>query len=326
MVGSHLLLQLALTNTKVRAIYRTEVKREEVKKIFSYYIENPTAIFNQIEWVLADILDIPKLEIAFQEVTHVYHAAAYISFDPKDFKKLHRINTEGTANIVNLCLHHQIKKLCYVSTIGAIGRSMTGEESTEETEWNNEHANVYALSKYSAEIEVWRGSQENLPVVIVNPGVILGPGFWESGSGSLFSTVNKGYSFYPPGGSGFVTVNDVVSLMMKLMESNIIGERFIVVAKNLTYKEIMGKVAVELGKKVPHKPLKIWQLKIGRYVDYLGSLITGRKRRITKNSIYSLKNPQVYDSDKIRNALNFEFEDLDNIIKRSSQFFMAEHS
>ncbi len=326
LVGSHLLLQLVLSNTKVRAIYRSEAKLSAVKKVFSYYVENSIAVFEKIEWVQADILDIPKMETAFQEVTHVYHAAAYISFDPKDFKKLQRINTEGTANIVNLCLHHHIKKLCYVSTIGTIGRSAKGEKSTEETDWTNEHINVYALSKYSAEIEVWRGAQENLPVVIVNPGVILGPGFWEGGSGSLFSTVNKGYSIYPPGGTGFVTVNDVVNVMIKLMNSGIVGERFILVAKNLTYKEIMGKVAIELGLKPPHKCLKIWQLKIGRFFDYLGSLIAGRQRRITKNSIFSLQNPQIYDNAKVKNTLNFEFEDLEDTIKRSSQLFLEEHA
>ena len=259
-------------------------------------------------------------------MTHVYHAAAFISFDPKDLKKLQRINTEGTANIVNLCLFHHIKKLCYVSTIGTIGRSAKGGQSTEETVWTNEHTNVYALSKYYAEIEVWRGSQENLPVVIVNPGVVLGPGFWKSGSGSLFSTVNKGYTFYPPGGTGFVTVIDVAKVMRKLMDSSIVNERFIVVAKNLNFKQIMVKVAVELGKKPPHKRLKIWQLKIGRYVDYLVSLITGNKRRITKNSIYSLKNPQAYDNSKVRNTLHLEFEDLDTTIKLSSRYFLAERS
>lgn len=326
LVGSHLLLELALTKTKVRAIYRSKSKLEEVKKIFSYYVRNPSDLFNHIEWVQGDILDIPKLETAFQNIMYVYHAAAFISFDPRDFKKLQRANTEGTKNIVNLCIHHQIKKLCYVSTIGTIGRSAGDEEATEENKWTDEHTNVYALSKYLAEMEVWRGSQENLPVVIINPGVILGPGFWKTGSGSLFGTVHKGYSYYPPGGTGFVSVSDVVGLLVKLMESDIKNERFITVAKNLSFNKIMGKIAIELGKKPPYKALKIWQLEIGGYIDFLISLVLGKKRRITKNSIYSLKNPEVYDSNKIKRALDFDFEPLEKIIKLSSQYFLDEHS
>jgi nucleoside-diphosphate-sugar epimerase len=326
LVGSHLLLELVLKGTKARAIYRSADKLENVKKVFSYYVENPSEIFNKIEWVQGDILDIPKLELAFKDVTRVYHAAAFISFDPKDFKKLKRINTEGTTNIVNLCIDHKIEKLCYASTIGTISRGAKGAVLTEENEWSDEHANVYALTKYSAEMEVWRASQENVPVVIINPGVILGPGFWDTGSGSVFSTVNKGYSYYPPGGTGFVSVSDVIKIMIGLMESHIRTERFIIVGENLSFKEIMTKIALKLGKKPPRKRLKIWQLQIGRYVDAFASLITGRKRKITKNSIYSLKYPKVYSSAKIKNALNFEFEPLEKTIKLSSRHFLAKES
>lgn len=326
LVGSHLLLELALMKTKVRAIYRSKAKLERVKKIFSYYVENPVDIFNQIEWVQGDILDIPALEAAFENVDYVYHAAAFISFDPKDFKKLQRVNMEGTKNIVNLCIHYQIKKLCYVSTIGTIGRNAAGKQANEQNEWTNEHTNVYALSKHLAEMEVWRGSQENLPVAILNPGVILGPGFWETGSGSLFTTVNKEYSYYPPGGTGFVSVSDVSQLMVKLMESTILNERFIVVGENLSFKEIMSKIAIELGKKPPYKLLKIWQLQIGRYFDFFASLVTGKKRKITKNAIYALKHPEVYNNDKIRKALNFKFESLEKSIKLCCQYFIEENS
>lgn len=326
LVGSHLLLELALKNSKLRAIYRSKDKLEVVKKVFSYYVEDSMTIFDKIEWVQGDILDIPKLELAFKDITHVYHAAAFISFDPKDFKKLKRINTEGTTNIVNLCIHHQIKKLCYVSTIGTISRGAKGAKLTEQNEWTDEHANVYALTKYSAEMEVWRASQENVPVVIVNPGVILGPGFWESGSGTFFSTVHKEYSYYPPGGTGFVSVSDVVQVMINLMESDIKTERFITVAENLSFKEIMTKIAITLGKEPPRKKLKIWQLQIGRYADFLRSLVTGRKRTITKNAIHSLKHPKAYSSDKIKNTLNFEFEDLEKSIALSSKYFLKEQS
>ncbi len=244
LVGSHLLLELALTNTEVRAIYRTESKLDNVKKVFSYYTPNPQTIFDKIEWIKADILDIPALEIAIEGIDYVYHAAALISFDPNDFDRLKKVNIEGTANIVNLCLSHQVRKLCYVSTIGTIGRSLTNKEATEDSEWTDQNTNVYARTKYAAEMEVWRGSQEKLEVVIVNPGVIVGPGFWETGSGKLFKTANKEYNYYPPGGTGFVTVSDVVNTMIGLMTSNIVGERFILVSKNLSFKDILTRITL----------------------------------------------------------------------------------
>lgn len=324
MVGSHLLVQLVLSGTKVRAIYRTPKKLKEVRKVFSYYNKDPEAIFNKINWVNADILDIPALEIAFTDIKRVYHAAAFISFDPNDFDALQKTNVEGTANIVNLCLAYNIKKLCYVSTIGTIGRSLAGDEATEENEWTEQQVNVYARTKHAAEMEVWRGAQENLKVVIVNPGVIIGPGFWETGSGKFFKTANKQQGYYPPGGSGFVAVSDVVKVMVSLMQSDVAGERFIVVSENLSFKEILNKIATAINKKPPTKALSILQLKIGRYLDFLANVFTGSERQLTKNTLYSLQNREVYNSDKIKKILNFEFEAMEESIQFSAKQFIGE--
>ena len=190
---------------------------------------------DKIEWVQADILDIEALHALFKDVEYVYHCAALISFDPKDYPRLVKINIEGTANIVNLCLEHHIKKLCYVSSIAAIGPSPKGLEATEDNEWSDSNVSVYGLTKHDAELEVWRGSQEGLPVVVVNPGVVLGPGFWNSGSGTFFKYASKEKKSFIPGGTGFVTIHDVVNAMVMLMESQIVRERFILVNKNLTY-------------------------------------------------------------------------------------------
>ncbi|SIP94434.1 NAD-dependent epimerase/dehydratase family protein [Maribacter ulvicola] len=326
LVGSHLLLKLSMDHEKIRALYRSKDKLAQVKKIFSYYSDNSTTLFNRIDWVQGDILDIPSLENALKNITHVYHCAAYISFNPSDFKKLERINREGTANIVNICIAEGIKKLCHVSTIGTIGRTLNGEQADEETEWIRQNTNPYAITKQLAELEVWRGAQENLEVVIVNPGVILGPGFWNSGSGSFFTTAAKGYNYYPPGGSGFVTINDVTNIMIALMNSDIYNERFILVAKNLTYEQILKKIALAMDKKPPTKALKFWQLKIGKIADIIKNILTGSPRTITKNTIYGLKHPTTFNNEKIKNTLGMEFDSLDEQIKFSSKLFISEHS
>ncbi|MDB2606724.1 NAD-dependent epimerase/dehydratase family protein, partial [Zobellia sp.] len=233
LVGSHLLLKLVQTGNSVRAIHRKGSNLKRVVKVFGYYTEDAQSLFNKIDWVEADITDTPALEIAFDQITHVYHTAALISFDPTNFDILEKINTEGTANIVNLCIANSIEKLCYTSTIGAIGKSLESTMASEENEWTPREANVYGLTKQAAEMEAWRGSQEGLSVVMVNPGVIIGPGFWHSGSGDLFTVAKKGYRFYPPGGTGFITVRDVVKMMVSLMDSQITNERYIAVAENL---------------------------------------------------------------------------------------------
>ncbi|TMM59385.1 NAD-dependent epimerase/dehydratase family protein [Maribacter algarum] len=325
LVGAHLLLHLLQKGMPVRAIHRKGSDLKRVEKVFGYYSENASELFAKIEWVVADLNDIPDLQLAFNDIQYVYHAAALISFNPSDYKKLLKINAEGTANIVNLCVANDIKKLCYVSTIGTIGKSIGDAPATEENEWNDLNVNVYALSKYEAEMEVWRGSQEGLSVVMLNPGVILGPGFWETGTGALFTAANKGYSFYPPGGTGFITVHDVIKMMTLLMESQIENERFIAVAENLTFQEILTRLTTSLGKSAPKKKLKYWQLEMGRIGDLIWSTLTGNPRKITKSSIHSLKHRDFYENQKIREALDFTFESLDPTLTFSCRLFLEEN-
>lgn len=325
LVGAHLLWHLVQNQGVVRAIHRKGSQLQQVEKVFSYYTPNATEFFQKIEWVLADITDIPALERAFAGIEYVYHAAAMISFDPNDFRSLMKINAEGTTNIVNLSIAHSVKKLCYVSTIGTIGRSPNGEASNEESEWNTDYINVYAQSKYAAEMEVWRGSQEGLAVVMVNPGVILGPGFWNTGTGALFRTAYKGYRFYPPGGTGFVSVHDVVGMMTHLMNSNLINERYIAVAENLTFQEILSRMCPLLGQSPPSKKLKFWQLELGRVVDLFWNFITRSGRKITRAAIHSMKHRDDYSNTKAKEALDFEFESLDPVIAFSCARFMEEY-
>jgi nucleoside-diphosphate-sugar epimerase len=309
----------------VRAIHREGSYLQSVEKVFSYYEENATELFQKIEWVLADVNDIPALEKAFIDIEHVYHAAAMISFDPGDFRQLMKVNAEGTSNIVNLCIQNSIKKICYVSTIGTIGRSPNGSAADEESEWSDDTINVYAQSKYAAEMEVWRGSQEGLSVVMVNPGVIIGPGFWNTGTGALFKTASKGYRYYPPGGTGFVSVHDVIRMMTFLMDSPFSNQRYIAVTENLKFKEILSRMCPLLGKSKPSTKLRYWQLEIGRILDIFWDFFTDSGRKLTRAAIHSMKHRDHYSNKKAREELDFEFEPLDQVIEFSCERFREEN-
>ena len=326
LVGSHLMLHLLTKGASVKAIRRKNSNIQRVKEVFLYYHENSEVLFDKIQWIEADINDIPALELAFKEVTLVYHCAALISFDPSDFNSLQKINKKGTENIVNLCIDKNTKKLCYVSSIAAIGKSTTGELVNEENEWNDTYANVYASSKHFAEMEVWRGAQEGLSVVIVNPGIILGPGYWESGSGLLFKTAAKGMRYYFPGGTGFISVGDVVKIMDQLMDSPIKNERFIAVAENLSYKSILETISLGFNRASPKIGLKFWQLEIFWRMDWAMNLISNKKRKLTKKGLESLRYPQKYDNSKVKEALNIEYEQIQSCVSFSCQKYMEAHS
>ncbi|MEZ4855054.1 MAG: NAD-dependent epimerase/dehydratase family protein [Gelidibacter sp.] len=327
LVGSHLLYNLVSAKKHVKAIYRRAHKLESVKHVFSYYTDDFETLFNAIEWIEADINDVPTLAEAFNDVTYVYHCAAFVSFEPDKYHLLRKINIEGTANIVNLCVAHHIKKLCYVSSVAAIGHHQNAEELiTEETHWNPEEDNsVYAITKYGAEIEVWRGTQEGVATVIVNPGVIIGPGFWKNGgSSSLIRQVYKGFPYFANGSTGYVDVWNVVSIMTKLMESDIKNERFILVSDNLTFKEFNKKVAKGLGVAPAKKEASKLILELGWRLDWLKHKLFGKRRKLSKQLAKTARTVTLYDASKLKNTLNFKFNAIDDSIKKTSNLFLKD--
>ncbi|QYA24438.1 NAD-dependent epimerase/dehydratase family protein [Gramella sp. MT6] len=327
LVGAHLLYELAQKYERLRAAIRPTSDIRLVRKVFGYYSDSATAdiLFNKIDWVQADINNIPALEEAFNGVEYVYHCAALISFDPSDEKKLRKINIEGTANIVNLCISNKIKKLCYVSSVAAIGSDLNAKEATETAKWNPEqHHNDYAISKYGAEIEVWRGTQEGLDAVIVNPGIIVGPGFWDSGSGKIFTRIDKGLRYHFPKISGFIGVKDVVKSMVKLMNSPIKNENYILVSENLSFKKVLKNTADYLNKPKPNKQLTKWMVTLGWIFQKIGSLF-GAKREITRSSINGLFSATYYSNSKIKTDLDFEFTPVNQVLMETAEIYRSEN-
>ena len=327
LVGSHLLYYLCIKHDRIRATYRSKQKIDAVKHVFSYYSEETDQLFSKIEWIEATLNDIPRLTEAFNNVTHVYHCAALVSFDPNEYFKLRTVNINGTANIVNLCVSHNVEKLCYVSSIAAVGPGELENEINEDTAWNPEaDHSVYAITKYGAEMEVWRGTQEGVDAVILNPGIVIGPGFWRSSSGSLFNTINKGLKYYTKGITGYVDIHDVVKCMILAMESSIINERYILISENLSFKTFAEKVAVQLGVEPPKKEAKNWLLQIAWRLDWLKYLFKRKRRKLTKNTAKSITSKRIFNNDKVRGQLNFDFISIDESIEQTSRLFLKDQS
>ncbi|WP_299777796.1 NAD-dependent epimerase/dehydratase family protein [uncultured Formosa sp.] len=322
LVGAHLLYKLASNKEKIRAIYRSEQKLEVVKKVFSYYTATVDPLFNSIEWIKADLLNIPDLNKTFKDVSHVYHCAALVSFDPNDYLILKRTNTQGTTNIVNLCLAHNIKKLCYVSSVATLGKSLTKDPITEETYWNpEEDNNVYAITKYGAEMEVWRGTQEGLHAVIINPGVILGGGNWNQGSGNLFKRVYNNLKYYTNGITGIVAVNDVVTIMIALMKTDVKNESYILVSEHWSFKQLLQTIATHLGVNIPKKSVQPWQAEMGWRLDWLRHKLTGKKRVLSRQIAQTINSKSTYSSDKITSLLHYKWTPIEDSIQVISKQF-----
>lgn len=322
LVGAHLLLHLiesrSIGSDKVRAIYRNFESIEKTKSLFSLYKKD--ILFDTIDWVQADIVDVPSLELAFNEIEFVYHCAAIISFDPKDEGLLRKTNIEGTANIVNFCLDKGVKKLCYISSTAALG-DLAAHESVinEESEWNPEKTHSdYAISKYGAEMEVWRGQQEGLAVIIVNPGVIIGSGFPEQGIGQLFKQVANGLSFYTMGSTGFIAVSDVVRITVQLTKSEIQNQRYTLISQNVVFRDLLNTMADALKVKRPTIHLTPFLMGVGWRIDWILSTVFRRKSKLTKAMAQASYLNNDHSNEKIKAELATEFLDVHQYIKEIS--------
>jgi len=322
LVGSHLLYHLLQSENSVKAIHQKTSDIAAVKKVFSYYTTNYETLFNKIIWLVAELNDVPALEIAFKDVTSVYHCAAFVSFNPADYKKMRRINIDGTTNIVNLCISNPIKKLCFVSSIAAVEKNIKNEIIDESESWNNEaEKSGYAITKYGAEMEVWRASQEGVDVVIVNPGVILGSGFWHKGSSNLFTKIKNGFNYYTEGVTGFIGVKDVVQIMQKLMQSTIKNERYILVAENVSFKTLFYQIADSLNKNRPKIKVTSFLSEFVWRLDWIKSKVTGKISLITKNSAKSSQSKYYFSSKKIETSLPYKFEKIESVIQNIGDNF-----
>lgn len=317
LLGSHLLFQLTNSDVQIKAIYREVEKIKTVEKIFSFY--DPINFKNRlkkIKWVHCDILDIISLEEELKSCKTVYHCAALVSFYRKDFYQLMKINREGTANIVNACLNNNISKICYVSSTAAIGSN--DDIVTEETKWKQSPSTSgYSISKYSAEKEVWRGVEEGLNAVIVNPCLLIGAGNWKESSMTIFKTIDDGLKFYTSGSNAFVDARDVAEIMEKLMNSDIKNERFLCIGENSSFINMLSIVAQNLNKKAPSIKVSKFLMKLTWLISGIVSKMIGKKPVITKETANSAFSNTIYDASKVKNALNFEFKSLEESISNA---------
>lgn len=306
LVGKELLQQLLDLGYHVRALYHSSPIEIE---------------HHHLETIKGDLLDVVLLEEAMQGITHVFHCAAIVSYDPSDRYRLLKMNVEGTANIVNACIDAKIQKLVHVSSVAAIGRNRHGEWVNESMQWSEKTNNsAYGKSKYYAEMEVWRGIGEGLQAVIVNPSLILGGDDWSTGSSAIFKSAYEEFPWYSEGVSGFVDVQDVARAMIMLMNSDITDERFILSGENCSFREIFTTIAQCFGKKPPHKKVTRFLAELVWRCEKLKGKISGKKPLLTKESARTSLSAVYFDHSKVLKFLpGFSFTPIRQTIERTCE-------
>lgn len=306
LVGSYIARKLIQEGHQVRALKRASTSLKLIADVAA-----------KIEWVEGDLLDTQPLLAHLQGVEVVVHAAAMVSFSSSEQEEMWKVNVEGTANLVNACLlTPSFKKFVHISSIAALGRTKKNTSINEELKWESSDENTYyALTKYQAELEVWRGSEEGLSVIVVNPSIVLGGGDWTNGSTALFKYIHDQKPFYPRGNLNYVDVRDIANAISQLLIQNIHNQRFILNGGNIPYKQFMEIVAAQWKINAPRYEVTPMMAEIAWRWEWLKSVFTGKKALITRETArMSSKNYQ-YETQKIQQTIGFQFTDLNDTIR-----------
>ena len=281
--------------------------------------------FNSVSWVEGDVLDIPFLIDTLEGFDCIIHVASIVTFSIKDRKKIIQVAKEGTANLVNIALGYNIKKFIHISSVAAIGRKKPVEIIDEKNIFSHsKYDTSYGLSKFLAEQEVWRGHAEGLNVTILNPSLILGCGRWGESSVQIFKKVYNGLQYYPAGITGWVDVHDVATAVINSMTMDHNGERFIISAENLSYKQVMNDIAQNLNVKGPQKVLNLTFAGIIWRIEAVRSYFTRTSPLISKETIYSTSVQSSYNNSKSKHKLEMTYRPLTKTINEVCSKFLRD--
>jgi dihydroflavonol-4-reductase len=271
----------------------------------------------------ADILDAVQLQESLKDVTQVVHAAAVVSFNPGRRKQIMENNIAGTRNVVNACLDNGVSRLLHISSVAALGRQKGQTVIDENNKWTDSSLNSsYAESKYLAELEVFRAQEEGLSTIIVSPSVILAPANWKKSSAQLFKYVWDEKPFYIDSHLNYVDVRDLTNIVVSLLESGIEGERFIVNAGNIPFVDFFKKVAQRFEKKSPSIRLRKGFLNVVAFTEKLRCRLSGTEPLITKETALLAGSHFIYDNQKIKNTLAFDFQSVDETVDWCCAYYL----
>jgi dihydroflavonol-4-reductase len=310
LVGSHIARRLLAEGYAVRALRRSSSRLEPLADIS-----------DRIEWIEGDLLDVALLQQALQGCQQVVHCAGMVSFSPKDAEPMYQTNVEGTTALVNAALAAGMERFVHISSVAAIGRPKRKGLVNEAQKWEKSPLNSwYGETKYLAELEVWRAHTEGLPVVILNPSVVLGPGPLDRSSTRLFGYVQQQHAFYPGGLINWVDVRDLCrAVVCSLQEEKGLGQRYIVSAGAVRYPELFGQMAECLEVSAPKFQANSVLTAGAYYLEKIKGLF-GKKEALISRETRVLSNLEIeFDNSKITNHFDLRFTPLQDTIRWTCQ-------
>jgi dihydroflavonol-4-reductase len=214
-------------------------------------------------YVYGDVTDRASLLTAFRDQDVIFHTAGVIAYRESERPLMDRVNVQGTQNVVDVCVELAIPRLLHISSVVAVGASITPAPLNEKSAYNISHLNMgyFETKRLAEKIVLTAAWNKKLHAVCVNPSTIYGFGDAKKGSRKTQVKVANGkFPFYTSGGVNVVAVEDVVDGAIKALEKGKSGERYILSSENLTIKDLFQTIADCAGVKAPQFLMPNWLL------------------------------------------------------------------
>ena len=310
-MGSSLVRELLKDGVEIRVLVRENSDTRNIDGL-------------DVEKTYGDIRDGESVKSALKGCDTFYQTAALFAFWVPDNKAFYDINVEGTKTSLNAALEQGVEKVVYTSTFAAVGFSGADKPANEDTEYNLwDTGNHYSRSKYLGEVEAKKFCEKGLPVVIVNPAMVIGVrDIKPTPSGEMILNVlNKKTPGYVDSGGNFVDVEDVARGHILAAQKGRIGERYILGNENLSMKDyfaLIGEVAgVEPPKRKMPYPLAITMA----YGFQFLSAIAKKPPVITPSMVRMIRSPAYFDCSKAVNELGLPQTPVRETVEKAVNWF-----
>jgi dihydroflavonol-4-reductase len=237
----------------------------------------------------------------FADIDVVFHLAGIVSFWRKHAELLFRVNGEGTEQVCLAARQAGVRRLIHISSVAAVGYNERGDEPIDEShsfDWSRVRHKHYMYSKHLAELAVQRACEQGLDAVIVNPGLMWGPGDRLNSEKLIRRVLARKMTACPPGGTNIVDVRDVARTLPAFCEKGRPGERYILGGFNLPFREVCQVIADAAGVPGPARTLPRFSKPLLYWLAWLNEGLRRQPPPLTADNIDSAFRYRYFSSGK----------------------------
>jgi dihydroflavonol-4-reductase len=283
---------------------------------------------SQLKIASGDVRMCDRVYAALNGCDRMYHVAATFSLDERRRTEVLADAEEGAAATLEAARRAGIDKIVMTSSTATLGCTTTPEELDESAAFNISQPMSYTQAKFGAEQIAFERIEAGLPLVLVNPSVMIGPGDWKPtpAGQQIVEYLKYSPSFRVPylvGGFSYADVDDVAQAHISAMEKGRIGERYILGGENLTYLQVFQLLADVTGLAEPGDELSLGKAQTAAFFMGLASKFTGAAPLLSAQFLKDYYGKYLFvSSDKAREELGYQPRSAREAFARSCKWFL----